>query len=280
MLTTRMIPVALYARKLAIYRQMLEASSNKSWIKCHEARTAASEIRLFCFHHAGGNAAVYNNWKLLLPKWIGVCAVELPGRGKGLFSEIRYTCLDSLIDELVPMLEPWLDRPYAFFGHSLGALIVFAMTGRLVQMVAPLPKHLFLSSYRAAHLLPTHLRLSSAPSVDLIAFLREMAGTPFALLEDKQICELLLPVLRDDLQIAESWDRSDLRPVPCGISAFGGDQDLNIQTEDLMAWAKHTSANFHCQLFPGGHFYINESEKALLSEMQKTLAMFRSYHDR
>jgi medium-chain acyl-[acyl-carrier-protein] hydrolase len=133
------------------------------------------KVRLFCFPFAGAGASVYRNWHHTLPKSIEVCPVQLPGREERLL-EVPFTCLELLVVELSKVIEPYLDRPFAFFGHSMGASISFELARHLRRMNQPLPVHLFISGRRAPQILGTEATTYHLPDPDFIEELRRHLG--------------------------------------------------------------------------------------------------------
>ncbi len=242
----------------------------KSWVICRERSTDDARVRLFCFHHAGGSAATYRAWSGALKNQIEICAIQTPGREE-LFALPRYRSIAALTPELIAQLRPWLAHPFAFFGHSLGALVAFAAAHALRDARLPLPSRLFLSGCRPPHL-PRLLRnLWSAPDAELIGKLRELGSESLAALENLELRELMLPVLRDDLHMADSYDYEGGNPLPCPLSVFAGADDAFADPEALLEWKRYTLAAFRLQVFPGGHFFIQKYQKAVLEAVRQDL---------
>jgi medium-chain acyl-[acyl-carrier-protein] hydrolase len=243
----------------------------ESWIVCSEPRSSEERIRLFCFHHAGGNAATFRDWPSGLPEWIEVCAVQLPGRGS-LFNHPRHKRLEPLVSDLLPRLRPWLDKPFAFFGHSLGALVALAVTHGLVGEGGPVPRHLFLSAFRPLHLPRKRANLADAPEEELLQAIWDLQPESTEVLQNSELCSLLLPILRDDFAISETCLWTDRAPLSCPISVFGGADDFWAEPEVLGEWSKYTRAAFETKVFSGGHFFINQSAHDVLNVIPAILA--------
>lgn len=233
---------------------------------------ARGRLRLFCFPYAGGGASLFQSWSGLLPPEIEVCPVQLPGREARL-SEQAFSRVSELLEALVPILLPHLDEPYAFFGHSMGALICFELT-RMLQhrALARPPLRLIVSGRRAPHL-PEHRPLTyHLPEEDFIAELRRLKGTPEAVLQDTELLHLLLPLLRADFALCETYAYIPASPLSCTISAIGGLQDSDVPREDVAAWSKQTMATtFRLRFFAGDHFFLHTEQAALLRVLTQDL---------
>nr|WP_245652887.1 alpha/beta fold hydrolase [Herbidospora sakaeratensis] len=208
-------------------------------------------VRLFCFPYAGGGAAVFRRWPAALPG-VEVYAIRLPGR-ENRFCEPLLTSHDGLPERLADALRPLLDRPYALFGHSLGALLAYE-TARLLR-----PAHLFVGGSRAPHL-PRPATAPDVAGLDDAAFtamVREMGGTPPEFFGSAELAELLLPVLRADFGLAEAYRHRPGPPLEAPITALRG-ADEDVTPAMARAWAPHTAAGFALHEFPGGHFFLQD----------------------
>ena len=239
-----------------------------AWLPYGEPDRAAT-TRLFCFHHAGGNATAFREWAASLPPQIQVCPVEIPGHGTRM-REAPSCSMTEVIQDLEEALAPWLSVPFSFFGHSMGASIALELTYRLQARHGVLPQCLFVSGRRApgrAELPPIH-ELSEPQFIEEI---RRLSGTPEEILAHPEILAVLLPLLRADFALIESCPRLSRVPLACPIVAFGGLQDHRVSWDDVFAWRKITSARFAMEMFPGDHFYLNSSRAALLRSLANHL---------
>ena len=202
------------------------AIERDAWVIRRGPRPSA-RLRLFCFHHAGGSASAFASWPSLLGETIELCAVQTPGR-ENLFLQPRHQSIDSLLPELLRQLKPWLDRPFAFFGHSLGGLVAFAAAHRLIAEGGPACEHLMLSSCLAPHAPRTVSGLAAAPEPELLDSLRKLGSASLSALENAELRGLLLPVLRDDLAMAESFIGGHWSQFRRPIAAFGGADDKSV----------------------------------------------------
>jgi medium-chain acyl-[acyl-carrier-protein] hydrolase len=245
------------------------ALSMNPWIGCPKPNPQA-RLRLFCFPYAGGGASIYRSWPDGLPQSVEVCAIQLPGRERRLL-EPPFTNLGLLVETIAQSILPYLDKPFAFFGHSMGAKISFELAQRLLTNNTLTPTHLFISASRAPHL-PTRRRpLHDLPEDEFIEELRLLNGTPKEVLEHPELMKLMIPILRADFSINETYQHSAAPALDLPITAFGGLQDQNVSREDLEAWRDYTSASFTTRMLPGDHFFIHVSQSVLLRAVSEDL---------
>jgi len=252
----------------------VDPSSYRRWIAYRQPRSDV-RLRLFCFHYAGGGASIFRPWAGKLPQTLEVCPIQLPGR-ESRIAEPPVTRLTRLTSELATVLAPYLTVPFAFFGHSMGALICFELARYLRQYTRATPSHLFLSAHRAPQLPYTDLLSSTLPDAELKENLRKLNGTRQGVLTNDELMELLLPILRADLLLGETYCFTSDEPLTSPISVLGGLQDEELSRDDLLAWQEHTSGSFTLRMFEGGHFFLHTAEEALLSVLAQELAAYLS----
>lgn len=242
---------------------MIATSVSKSqWVTfCRPVPDA--KLRLFCFPYAGGTSLTYRAWPLGLPADVEVCAIQLPGHGTRLHEPL-FDRLTPLLDALVPNLVPFLNKPFVFFGHSMGALLAFELSRRLRNDYARLPQHLFISGHRPAQTRDTKKRTFDLPEPEFIEELRRLNGTPTEVLEHPELLEVMIPVLRADFAIAQTYQYVDEQPLECDLTAFGGVSDTTVNREHLEVWQTHTSGKFKLRMFLGDHFYLHTARTSLL----------------
>lgn len=227
-------------------------------------------LRLFCFPYAGGAATIFRTWQAELPQEVEVCPVQLPGRGRRL-REAAYTDVHTLVRELAPALFPFFDKPFAFFGHSMGATISFELARYLSREHHLLPRHLFVSGRRAPHVPAGHEPTYNLPDAEFFVALRDLKGTPHEALEHPDLMELLLPLLRADFELSETYTYLDGPTLDCPISIYGGDEDDDVPREHLEAWGALTTGRISLKMFPGDHFFVNTAQPALLRTLSQEL---------
>ena len=247
---------------------MTSQNIHRRWIVAPPA--ADAEVRLFCFPPAGAGAATYRLWSAELSPEIDVFRIQPPGR-ESRFRESRCTDIETYLEELMPELLPLLDQPFAFFGHSMGSLIAFRLTQRLQHEYSLIPMHLIISSFHPPQAIPNeHIR-----NLPQEAFIRELRdrydGIPDQILEEPDLLELMLPIIRDDLAIVESYSYQCQPSLLCPISAFGGFTDKWVNESQLYRWCECTTAEFGVSMFPGNHYYLDPALSDLISAIRRAL---------
>ncbi|WP_438017929.1 thioesterase domain-containing protein [Sorangium sp. So ce315] len=243
-------------------------STSDAWVGCPRPNPA-SRLRLFCFPYAGGGASIYSAWWRELPAHTELCAIKLPGREARL-GEPPFERLTALVQALATALDGWLTKPFAFYGHSMGALVSFELARELRRRGAPPPRHLFVAARRAPHL-PSSAPVHGLPDGEFLAWLRRIGGTPEEVLREPELLALFMPVLRADLAINEAEPFVPGAPLDCPISAFGGVDDERADPAGLEAWGQHTRGPFRIAMFPGGHFFLRTARAPLLRSISATL---------
>ena len=242
---------------------------HNSWFGRAEPAPRAAH-RLFCLPYAGGSAASYRDWHALAPDGIQVCPVELPGRG-GRFGEPTLTRLRPLVDALAGALAPYLDRPFAVFGHSMGGLLAFELARTLRRRGLPLPAHLFVSAAAAPDLPRSRPPVHHATDAEVMDELRLLGGTPPELLDDKEVMELMLPVIRADFSVLETYEYRPGPPLPVPLTVFGGADDPLVPVRSLDGWRRQSAAA-RLHVLPGGHFFVSPAAAGVMAVIADTLA--------
>ena len=236
------------------------------WIRAD----AEAPLRLFCFHYAGGSAAVFRPWAQAFPRGIELCAVELPGRGR-LMGAPPYLRLRPLVQAVAEtMLDALEPKPFAFFGHSMGALVCFELVRQLQRLALPLPQLLCVSGRRAP-CYPPHTAYHTLPDDELIARLAGLNGTPREVLDHPELMQLMLPMIRADFGVCETYTYTSGPALPCPIVVCGGEQDPDVQSHHLDAWRAFTTAGCDVTLFTGDHFYLRPSQQGLVTHIERHL---------
>jgi medium-chain acyl-[acyl-carrier-protein] hydrolase len=245
-------------------------SLESKWLQNLQRRPGA-RIRLFCFPYAGGGASIFHTWHTYFPSEVEICPVQLPGR-EGRLSETPFSNLDELIKELATALYPFLDMPYVFFGHSMGALISFELTRYLRRIgYSLLPLHLFVSGRRAPQIPDLDPPTSHLPEAEFIEELRRLKGTPEAVLQNEELLHILMPLLRADFGICEKYQYSPEKPLNCSLTALGGLSDTEVTRQMIAAWGKQTSSTFNQRFFEGDHFFLHKKQEALSTALLQDL---------
>jgi surfactin synthase thioesterase subunit len=228
---------------------------------------------LFFFPYAGGGPAVFNRWFAGLGNDIEGCVAHLPGRGSR-HLEPAYNRLIPLLETLSQAIQPLLDRPYAFFGHSFGALTAFELTRHLRRCDVPQPIALFVSGCRAPQLPALHPPIHALPHMKFLKALKEFNRISPELLGQPEVMDLLLPAWRADFEALETYVYAAEPPLNCRIVAFGGADDPRVSREPLEAWATQTDSTFRSEYFHGDHFFIDTARESVVASITRELASY------
>jgi medium-chain acyl-[acyl-carrier-protein] hydrolase len=251
---------------------VINKSSNKWFFFPNPNPEAAA--RLFCFHYAGGGAHVFNGWPERLPPNVEMVAIQLPGRGRRI-GEPHIKRLAPLSGAIAQELLPYLDKPFVFFGHSLGALLCFETARDLRRENQRQPAHLFVSATEAPHCRSREELLSGLPKSALVERLREFNGTPVEVLQSDELLDLMLPTLRADFELCETYEYRPEPPLECPMTIYGGLEDNEVDAGRLAAWSEMTVGTSKIRMFPGGHFYFNSSPEVFLQTFAGDLLRLR-----
>lgn len=235
-------------------------------------------MRLFLFPYAGGGPAAFRQWQMQFPESVELWVAHCPGRGAR-FGEPAVDSIGILTDALLQAIAGLLTGPFAFFGHSLGGLLAYELARTLQQHARPEPAILFISGCGAPHLSSRHPPIHGKNDEELVEALREMNGIPDEVFAHTELLQLLLPAIRADLRLFETYRYTPMGPpLRCPIVAFGGRQDPRVDRERLEAWALHTAASFQSHYFPGAHFFLHSARDAVIESMVASLLPNHAKH--
>ena len=254
---------------------MIDKSSNK-WFLFPRPNPAAA-LRLFCFHYAGGSAQAFYGWPARLPPSMEIVAIQLPGRGQRL-NEPHIRRLAPLSRIVAHELLPYLDKTFVFFGHSLGALLCFETARSLRRENRRQPAHLFVSATEAPHRRSSYEQFSSLPKSALVKKLQEFNGVPVEALQNDELLDLMLPTVRADFELCETYEYHQEPPLECPMTIYGGLEDQEAEPGRLAAWSEMTAGTCEIRMFPGGHFYLNSSRSIFLQTFAGDLLRLRLQH--
>jgi medium-chain acyl-[acyl-carrier-protein] hydrolase len=219
-----------------------------------------ADLKLICFPYAGGSASTFLSWTKALPDNVELIIIQAPGRGARI-GEPAYSNMQALMSDLIKIIPSVLNKPYIFFGHSLGSRIAFELMNQLKVLNHVLPLHFIASASRG----PQH-KCSKEPIYNLsrdefIKALKRLNGTPRMVLENKELMDLFLPLLKADFEIADRYYYQGQARFNCSISVFGGEDDFDISRSMLNSWGDHFSTDADVHLLPGDHFFIDSHSK-------------------
>lgn len=244
--------------------------TSKRLIRGVDEQTKLNEIRkiLICFPYAGGGASAYNSWKSVLENDITVCPVQLPGREERIMDE-PYRDMEQLVKALI--VELWeisRDKIY-LFGHSMGGKIAYEVAkgleerGRKVEM-------LIVSGSRPPHI-PEPNPIFHLPDEEFILALKKFQGMPDEILEDRDLLNFFLPMLRADFEMDESYVTKTPVCLKCPIVALGGSRDPEATEKEVSMWKDYTCDVFEYRMFEGSHFFIKERQAEVIDFMKKNI---------
>ena len=247
---------------------MSEPNANGSIKRFHPRPRA--RLRLFCFPWAGVGASAYFRWSRSLPDEIEVLSVQYPGR-EDRWREPGLRRIEPLVELLGPDLAPFCDRPFAFWGHSMGALVAFELARQQAGHGGPSPRHLFVSGRQAPQLVERREPIPDVPDAEFIVELqRRYGGVPDAIARDPEVRALYLPTIRADLELVSRYTYQPGPPLACGLSVFGGLAD-HVSRVELEAWQTQTTGSFRIHLLPGDHFFVTTQTEAIFRRVKSDL---------
>ncbi|MGW7274590.1 thioesterase II family protein [Streptomyces sp. NPDC054864] len=234
-------------------------SGRDPWIQYPRPNPDAG-LRLVCLPYSGGRASVFNGLAAALPDDIEVCAVEYPGHGRR-FGEPPMTRIEPLVARLADVVTERIRPPFVLLGYSVGALIAFETARVFARWGRPSPAGLIVAAARAPHLRSTRPPLHQLSRADLLAGLDRLAGRHNPLFDNEELVEVMEPVIRADLGLDETYDRTPGRALGFPVAAFGGSEDWTVSRAALEAWRKHTTGDFSATVLPGGHFFLESAQE-------------------
>ncbi len=226
------------------------------------ARVRTGALPLLCFPHAGGGPSAFKDWGAQLPPSVAVVPMRVPRREN----------MDELVAALADSVQPYFDEPFAFFGHSMGAIVAFELARLLRRRKQPLPRILIASGARAPQFRRGHVPPPEPTEEEFVEALRRLEGTPTEVLDNPNLLRVVLPALRYDASVYRRYVYQEDAPLSCTIRAYGGSTDPNVTRKHLEGWAEQTSAGFAMRLFPGGHFYLQSDRHEFLTSLAADLA--------
>lgn len=241
---------------------MSNPADDNAWIRRfhHEPN---SRVTLVCFPHAGGSASFFYPVSDALQSTLQVVALQYPGR-QDRRQEQPLTTIAELADESFAALRPLMDRPLAFFGHSMGATLAFEVAVRMQRELAAAPVTLFASARRA----PSRHRVETVHQRDddgIVAELKNLSGTDSRIMGDEELLRMILPAIRSDYTAAETYRYQPGPMLDCPIVTLVSDSDPKVTVDEAQSWADHTTGGFELHTFSGGHFYLAQHQRAVIN---------------
>lgn len=271
------LPPDKQAMLLRVLKQKSSSSANDPpsvqtasdrWVVRYRPNEQA-RLRLFCLPYAGGGASIFHAWPDGLPADVEVCGIQLPGRESRL-REPAYARITPLIEALTDALIPYLDRPFAFYGHSMGALISFELACHIRRVYNKLPFCLYLAAYRAPQLPNPNIKIYHLP-LEVFKVVLRADGIPETILQNEELMQAMQPTLRADFELCDTYEYQEEPPLACPFLIFGGLEDVRVKSADLEPWAVHSSASCSLSLLPGSHFFLHSAQDLLLAAISQDL---------
>lgn len=244
----------------------------EKWLRRFHPAPAA-QARLVCLPHAGGAASFFFPLSKALTPAVEVLAVQYPGR-QDRRHEPAVDNIPDLADQILDVLRDLDDRPLAFFGHSMGAVLGYEVALRLRDAGLPPPVHLFASGRRA----PSRYRDEQVHQLSdalIVTELRTLGGIDPAVLADPEVLEMILPAVRGDYRAVESYRHEPGRKLDCPFTVLTGDNDPRVSVDEAGAWAEHTTGPTDLQVLPGGHFFLVDQHEHVLETLRQELSSMR-----
>ena len=241
-----------------------------SWVTCPRPQPDA-KIRLFCLPFAGGGASLYRPWTTQLAPTIEVCPIQLPGR-ENRYSEKPITDAHQMAKAIATQMLPFLDRPYAIFGHSMGALLAYEVSREHARLKAKAPEILFVSAHRAPHLPRKRALLHALPNAQFIESLKQYGGFPEEILNNQEFIDFILPTMRSDMTLCDLYAFTKREvSIQTPFEVFAGVDDREAGPSEMESWSEHTQGQANLTVFDGGHFFLRTHSKELLSHLLNTI---------
>lgn len=244
----------------------------QSWVFKFGNSMNQAKIRLICFPFAGGSASFFHSWQALMPDEVELVAIELPGRASRI-REPLITDSNELLNQLEELDVLNVEKPFAFFGHSMGAHIAFELSRRLRQSDKPQPVHLYLSGRGAPHIKNEKKKIHALPEKEFIQQIASLNGMPQEVLSNPELMELVSPILRADCKLLETWAYKEDEKLNVPITAMMGAEDPSATHNKVERWADLSSKSFRLYQFPGDHFFINTAKQAVVDKIVDDLKL-------
>lgn len=238
------------------------------WLPFRRPRPGA-RLRLFCFPYASGGASIYRAWSAGLPADVELCAVQLPGR-EGRIAEPPIAAMRTLVPLVADALSPYLDLPFALFGHSMGSIISFELCRELRRRGAPMPFQLIASGCHSPDL-PDRDVIHDKPAEVILQHLGALGGISKAALENPELMAMVLPLIRADGSVTETYVFEQEEPLDLPLAVFGGELDPKATRETIEAWRPHAKGPVSTEYFPGDHFFLVSHRDQVIAAVSRIL---------
>lgn len=228
---------------------------------------------LFCLPYAGGSESIYYEWKKYLSSSIRLNPIELKGRGRR-YNEPFYETLDEAVEDIFKNIKyKIMDDDYAIYGHSMGSLLAYELYYKIKKYNVKEPKHIFFSGYQAPSVIGKKEDIHNLPDYDFIKKMIDIGGTPKEIVNNMEIFEIFIPILRSDFKIIENYNyEKKEKKIECDVSILCGKQDF-LQLKEILAWKDHVAKEIKIYNFEGNHFFINDNIQVITNVINDILTI-------
>ena len=227
-----------------------------------------AKARIFAFPYSGAGSSIFHSWaKKMESSGIQLVGVQLPGR-ENRFGENLIDDLPSLLENILQEIRNLTDKPYAFFGHSMGGLIAYELSRKIHAENLHLPKHLYVSAFRSPELENTNRPMAILNDDDFLSEIVNYGGMPNEVLENKEFLEIFLPILRADFLLTEYYSYKEGSILTIPISVFSGSEDNIVHPEQMNNWKSKTNKEFNHYKYCGKHFFINDHVDSIIEKLK------------
>lgn len=249
-------------------------STNTSPVFIRKEDRPQARLRLFCFAYAAASAQSFLTWNEHVPESIEITGFELPGHGRRLVESKPLSTYQEAAKYIADTLESVLDKPYALFGHCLGAILAYEATRLLQQRGKLQPVHLFTSGTRGPHLGLPIADVDSMNDVELVDHFCNNYGSSPELLKSPNLGPLMLPMVRADAHMTQIYRYSSGPLVTYGVTAIAGDQDSDVNLQQMEGWRQHTTGKVNTGLYSGDHFFFLQHAPQMLADFSNQLGSY------
>lgn len=227
-----------------------------------------AKVRFFCFPYAGAGATLFNQWPSFMPDTVELVAFQPPGREMR-FREEPVTSWSEMVKYIVREIDDYLDKPAILFGYCVGSIVAFEVARALQETGKPVQA--LLVAARFAPSIPEPRQVHTLPDDQLVTTLAEYNATPADILNDASLLKILLPSIRADFQISETYQYTPEPKLTIPVTAFRGGQDQAITSANMQAWQETTTNSFALRTLPGGHFFIHDAQPIFKQMLRQTI---------
>lgn len=244
------------------------------WLLTRAGTGTARRMRLYCFSYAGGSGTVFMPWQEMIDPGVEICPIQLPGRAARLAAS-PCTSMAEAVLAIAQSIQQQDQRPFAFFGHSLGGLLAFEVARFCMRNYLPMPVHLIVSGCGAPQFRSPSRRLHELADAEFIEVLKQFDGTPREVLDNSELMALILPAIRADFGLVADYKYRYAPGLRIPITAFAGRQDAHVSVEQAEGWRRETESSFQLAWFEGGHFFLHSSRDAVVDTVNQVLSPYR-----